>query len=85
MVTSSVVGGNRVEIHWLLDDADVTAQMASGGILLSSLPGSTTRSLTLSVKIKRTFTRVWLTTIDIDVESTTSSTQDDHVTLVLRR
>ena len=85
MVTSSVVGGDRVEIYWLLDGVDVTAQMTSGGIQISSLAGNATRSLTLKVKIKSTFGQKWVTLIDIDAESTSSSSQDDHVTLVVRR
>lgn len=84
-VTASVAGSTRVGISWLLDGADVTAQMTSGGIQIDSLPGSMTRSLILKIVIKSTFTRTDQTNIDIDVESTTTTTQDDHVTLVLRR
>ena len=84
-VTSSVVGGDRVDIHWLLDGVDVTTQMTSGGIQISSLAGSATRSLTLKVKIRPTFTKTYLTNVDIDAESTSNSGQDDHVTLALRR
>lgn len=84
-VTASVAGSNAVTIRWLLDGVDVTAQMSSGGFQVSSLPGSMTRSLTLKLLIKPTFRNSHQTNIDIHVQSTSTSTQDDHVTLVVRR
>lgn len=84
-VTASVAGGNSVSIRWLLDGIDVTTQLSSSGLQISSLPGSMTRSLTLRLMIKSTFQKTDQTNIDIDVESTRNGIQDDHVTLVLRR
>lgn len=83
-VTASVAGSNHVTIRWLIDGVDVTAQMTSGGLQIDSLAGSMTRSLTLKVVIKSTFKKTDQTSIDIDVDSTSNTTQDDHVTLVLR-
>jgi arylsulfatase A-like enzyme len=84
-VTASIAGSPRVKITWLLDGVDVTAQMNSGGIPIGSVAGSMTRSLTLKIVIKSTFKKTDQTNVDIDVESTSDTTQDDHMTLILRR
>ena len=84
-VTSTVTGSDRVKILWQLDGVDVTAQMASGGIHLNSIAGSTTKSLTLKLTIKRHFKPTFQTTINVHAISTSNSAQDDDVTVVLKR
>ena len=84
-VTSSVVGGAGVVIHWILDNVDVTARMSSGGIQFNSLPGSTTRSLTLKVTIGTNYPSANVTSVDIHAVSNSNSAQNDHVRLLVHR
>jgi hypothetical protein len=85
-ITANASGStDKVVIQWLLDGADVTAQMNSGGIQFQSVPGSVTRKLVLKVKVKRSFVKGLSTTIEIQVASLSDSSQDDHLTLVLHR
>jgi hypothetical protein len=79
------VNSGRIHLTWLLDGVDVTSQMASNGVQLNAVAGSTTRTLTLKVKIKRRFRRGYQAAIEIDAQSIGDPTQDDHVTLVVRR
>lgn len=84
-VTSTVGGADLVVVRWLLAGSDVTAQMKSGGLHFNSLAGSGIRNLTLQVRVKRRYSVNARTIIEIDVHSLTNSTQDDHVTLILKR
>lgn len=85
-LTASVTGSlDKVVIQWLLDGVDVTARMNAGGVQFQSVPGSVTRKLVLKVKVKRTFTKGSKTTFEIHAVSASDSSQDDHLTLILRR
>ncbi len=84
-LSAIVTGGDKVKIQWLIDGADVTSQMNSGGLAMNGLTGAAPRSVTLKVTVKQTFTKAWHTYVDIHAASMTNPKQDDVVTLALHR
>jgi N-acetylglucosamine-6-sulfatase len=84
-ITSTTAGGGSIQLKWIRANSDVTGQMAGSGIVLSSLASSFSGTVTLEVKVSAGFAQDAQATIEIDAESVTDASRDDHVTLVLSR
>jgi arylsulfatase A-like enzyme len=75
----------KTTMRFVLDGVDVTSQITSGGLVLSSLGGDKSRWIGVYVTTKRRFPVGTRVTIEIDVESNSIPSRDDHVAFVVKR